>query len=164
MRLADCSFVYITLLTSLLSLHGRISLFCTVSLSRENWTSIEIRLNCTVSPWDNMNVGSEFLAREDQRPSNRSSVFNAAAPNTRTGTSNGDKEHPAEASTNNPLKRLACDACRDRKVRCDRQHPTCSRCARLGHSCNYSGPSKQAASKVDWSQLIMTLHSRLGEF
>lgn len=114
-----------------------------------------------------MNVGSEFPAGEDQQPLNKSAGANNLATrgsNTQAGSSNGDKERPAETPTNTSLKRLACDGCRERKVRCDRQHPSCGRCARLGHNCNYSGPSKQAASKLDWSQLLLTLHSRLSEF
>ena len=114
-----------------------------------------------------MNVSSELPAGENQQLLNKSAGANNLATrgsNTQAGGSNGDKERPAGTSTNTSLKRLACDDCRERKVRCDRQHPSCGRCARLGNNCNYSGPSKQAALKVDWPQLLLTLHSRLSEF
>ncbi|KAI0476270.1 hypothetical protein GGR56DRAFT_462407 [Xylariaceae sp. FL0804] len=62
-----------------------------------------------------------------------------------------------------PNRRLACDPCRDRKIRCDRQHPVCARCTRLGLDCSYSSPSKQTAAKVDLSRLLFTLHDRLAQ-
>ncbi|KAI0433932.1 fungal-specific transcription factor domain-containing protein [Xylaria sp. FL1042] len=58
-------------------------------------------------------------------------------------------------------KRLACSPCRERKVRCDRQQPQCSRCAKFGSVCNYSGPVKQSVSKSDLSRLLLAMNSRL---
>ncbi|KAL8653890.1 MAG: hypothetical protein Q9210_001841 [Variospora velana] len=55
-------------------------------------------------------------------------------------------------------KRLACDKCRERKVRCNREQPVCGRCARLGQNCQYTTPAKQYS---DLSPLLLTLHSRL---
>ncbi|RHZ57678.1 uncharacterized protein CDV56_105641 [Aspergillus thermomutatus] len=34
--------------------------------------------------------------------------------------------------------RSSCDYCTDSKVRCDKQHPSCGRCTKLGHRCQYS--------------------------
>ncbi|KAL8959687.1 MAG: hypothetical protein Q9193_003485 [Seirophora villosa] len=58
-------------------------------------------------------------------------------------------------------KRLACDNCRERKVRCNREQPVCGRCARLGHNCQYTTPARQNSSHSDVSRLLLTLHSRL---
>lgn len=37
----------------------------------------------------------------------------------------------------------ACDHCRQRKVRCDRQQPECSNCMRYGVACNLSSSTKR---------------------
>jgi hypothetical protein len=63
-----------------------------------------------------------------------------------------------EASTKRPY---ACNPCRERKVRCDREQPTCGRCVRRGHGCTYSGPSKQSITKLDLSRLLLNLQDRL---
>ncbi|OAA39378.1 Zn(2)-C6 fungal-type DNA-binding domain protein [Metarhizium rileyi] len=34
--------------------------------------------------------------------------------------------------------RSSCDLCTEAKVRCDKQHPQCGRCVRIGSSCHYS--------------------------
>lgn len=61
-------------------------------------------------------------------------------------------------------KRIACDICRERKVRCDRSQPCCGRCSRLGHRCKYTVSKRQDASnKLDVSQALSTLSARLGK-
>ncbi|KAL8971657.1 MAG: hypothetical protein Q9183_000946 [Haloplaca sp. 2 TL-2023] len=60
-------------------------------------------------------------------------------------------------------RRLACDNCRERKVRCNREQPICGRCANLGHECRYTTPAKQSTSQTDVSRLLLTLHSRLAQ-
>ena len=60
-------------------------------------------------------------------------------------------------------RRLACDNCRERKVRCNREQPVCGRCANLGHECRYTTPAKQNTSPTDVSRLLLTLHSRLAQ-
>ncbi|KAI1734292.1 fungal-specific transcription factor domain-containing protein [Xylaria scruposa] len=71
-------------------------------------------------------------------------------------------EDPTPASpASNSTKRFACNGCRDRKIRCDKQCPTCGRCAKLGLACHYSGRSKQGTSKMDLPKFLMTLDSRL---
>ncbi|KAI2617409.1 fungal-specific transcription factor domain-containing protein [Hypoxylon sp. NC1633] len=94
---------------------------------------------------------------EDQQQMNEPSATTGASPSQSEAPSNATQERPPEPSA----KRLACNPCRDRKVRCDRQHPTCGRCAKLGNNCIYSSPSKQTVSKLDLSRLLLTLHSRL---
>jgi hypothetical protein len=59
-------------------------------------------------------------------------------------------------------RKVACDVCRERKVRCDRNQPSCGRCSRLGSRCKYSPPDKPESSKIDISQVLETLHARLG--
>lgn len=70
---------------------------------------------------------------------------------------------PSSSSSSSSLRRLACDACRARKVRCDRQDPPCSRCAKMGVTCHYSGRSKPTPSKMDLSRFLITLNNRLSE-
>lgn len=74
---------------------------------------------------------------------------------------NGSRSSPAALTKTGSGKRLACDNCRERKVRCNREQPRCGRCARLGHNCKYTKPAKQHPSQVDMSKLLLTLHSRL---
>ncbi|KEY75130.1 hypothetical protein S7711_01582 [Stachybotrys chartarum IBT 7711] len=59
------------------------------------------------------------------------------------------------------MKRLACEACRYRKIRCDRQHPTCGRCAKMGNACRYSLRSKSTPSKTDLSRYLLAMSQRL---
>ncbi|KAH7319621.1 hypothetical protein B0I35DRAFT_429421 [Stachybotrys elegans] len=75
--------------------------------------------------------------------------------------SSANRDADQQPESTGPSRRLACDPCRERKVRCDRQQPSCGRCARLRHECSYSSPSKQTTAKTDLSRLLMTLHSRL---
>jgi hypothetical protein len=70
-------------------------------------------------------------------------------------------QHPFGEQRNSSLRRLACDACRARKVRCDRRDPPCSRCAKVGIRCRYSSRLKPPASKMDLSQFLLTLDTRL---
>ncbi|KAK0726004.1 hypothetical protein B0H67DRAFT_551427 [Lasiosphaeris hirsuta] len=72
-------------------------------------------------------------------------------------TSDGDNQ----ADTSSNAKRLACNPCRERKVRCDRRQPQCGRCAKMEASCHYSSPSKHAMSKSDLSRMLIALHGRL---
>lgn len=70
---------------------------------------------------------------------------------------------PPHEGRGGPHRRLACDPCRDRKIRCDRQQPVCGRCARLRHDCTYSSPAKSTAAKQDLWRLLLQVNSRLGE-
>ncbi|KAI1503394.1 fungal-specific transcription factor domain-containing protein [Biscogniauxia marginata] len=79
--------------------------------------------------------------------------------------SRGDTEDltgPQTAANETTTKKLACNPCRDRKVRCDREQPTCSRCSKLGLECIYSSPSRQPISKSDLTRLLLSLHDRVG--
>ncbi|KAK3342081.1 fungal-specific transcription factor domain-containing protein [Lasiosphaeria hispida] len=77
--------------------------------------------------------------------------------NSSGSTSDGD----GQAETSSHAKRLACNPCRERKVRCDRRQPQCGRCAKMEASCHYSSPSKHAMSKSDLSRMLIALHGRL---
>ncbi|KAF3402823.1 Asperfuranone cluster transcription factor afoA [Talaromyces pinophilus] len=57
--------------------------------------------------------------------------------------------------------RLACDICRERKVRCDRGVPKCGRCARLDYDCNYQGRKRYRAAQADMSRQLSELRTRL---
>lgn len=41
-------------------------------------------------------------------------------------------------SKDKPSRHMACNLCRERKVRCDGAQPTCGRCSRLGNECVYN--------------------------
>ncbi|KAI9785101.1 MAG: hypothetical protein M1816_000512 [Peltula sp. TS41687] len=75
-----------------------------------------------------------------------------------------DESHaPATAGKSTTAKRLACDVCRERKVRCDRGQPKCGRCTRLGHECGYNAPVKAQADQVDVPRVLSVLHERLAQ-
>lgn len=73
------------------------------------------------------------------------------------------KEKSPGAPANSSMRRLACDACRDRKVRCGREDPTCSRCVKVGNNCHYSSRSKPASTKMNLPRFLMTLNNRLSK-
>ncbi|KAI8630514.1 fungal-specific transcription factor domain-containing protein [Xylariaceae sp. FL1651] len=58
-----------------------------------------------------------------------------------------------------PSGRLACDVCRDRKVRCDREWPRCGRCARIGDVCGYRGRA-QRTSQSDLARQLRGLQDQ----
>ncbi|OAA53760.1 c6 zinc finger domain containing protein [Niveomyces insectorum RCEF 264] len=55
-------------------------------------------------------------------------------------------------------KRLACLICRRRKLKCDGRRPSCSTCARLGHSCAYDEVRKKSGPKRGY---VKALEERL---
>jgi hypothetical protein len=61
-------------------------------------------------------------------------------------------------------KRLACDQCRQRKVKCNKEYPQCSRCAKVDIGCTYSTRKKTSPEKMGLSHFLLTLNSRLGEY
>jgi hypothetical protein len=67
------------------------------------------------------------------------------------------------SSRDQSSRRIACDICRGRKVRCDRVHPVCGRCRKLGHKCGYTAHRKPDTVKPNISQALITLHERLGK-
>ncbi|KAF7524692.1 hypothetical protein G7054_g11329 [Neopestalotiopsis clavispora] len=58
-------------------------------------------------------------------------------------------------------KRLACDQCRQRKVKCNKEYPQCSRCAKVDIGCTYSTRKKTSPEKMGLSHFLLTLNSRL---
>ncbi|KAL8366731.1 hypothetical protein RB595_010542 [Gaeumannomyces hyphopodioides] len=75
------------------------------------------------------------------------------------GASSADAELPSSSAP--PSKRLACDPCRERKIRCDRQQPACGRCVKVRLGCRYSQRSKPMPSRMDLSRFLVTLNNRL---
>ena len=63
--------------------------------------------------------------------------------------------------TMNSSRRIACKLCRDRKVRCDGEQPSCQRCLRAGETCVYTPTS--CPTKADLLQTIESLRARVGK-
>ena len=57
-------------------------------------------------------------------------------------------------------KRLACMICRKRKLKCDGIKPSCSTCARLGHSCAYDEVRRKSGPKRGY---VKALEERLSK-
>lgn len=57
-------------------------------------------------------------------------------------------------------KRLACMICRRRKLKCDGVRPSCSTCARLGHTCAYDEVRRKSGPKRGY---VKALEERLSE-
>lgn len=74
-----------------------------------------------------------------------------------------DTQVSRPSSRDQSSRRIACDICRGRKVRCDRVHPVCGRCRKLGHKCGYTAHRKPDTVKPNISQALITLHERLGK-
>lgn len=99
----------------------------------------------------------------------RSSELGGSAPTAPPSLATNEKDSDEDRSsgvghTSEVARRIACDVCRDRKVRCDRSQPRCGRCRRLGHVCRYTASKKQAASKLEISEILWTLNARLGNY
>ncbi|KAH6685219.1 fungal-specific transcription factor domain-containing protein [Plectosphaerella plurivora] len=67
------------------------------------------------------------------------------------------REGTDNASVPKP-KRLACMICRKRKLKCDGIKPSCSTCARLGHSCAYDEVRRKSGPKRGY---VKALEERL---
>ena len=72
------------------------------------------------------------------------------------------KRNAEDSSQSNNPGRLACDVCRERKVRCDRADPKCGRCTRLDHDCSYHGRTRHRAAQADLPRQLSLLKDRLG--
>ncbi|KAK3332937.1 hypothetical protein B0T19DRAFT_439739 [Cercophora scortea] len=77
--------------------------------------------------------------------------------------------NPMSSSNNSNLSSAACDQCRLRKIRCDRQQPECSNCSKAGIACNQTRNFKRVNHtkqlRDDFSNLLYRLddiHDTLG--
>ncbi|KAK1598068.1 fungal-specific transcription factor domain-containing protein [Colletotrichum navitas] len=73
----------------------------------------------------------------------------------------GADSNGREAIDNNSVpkpKRLACMICRKRKLKCDGVRPSCSTCARLGHTCAYDEVRRKSGPKRGY---VKALEERL---
>ncbi|KAI0468800.1 fungal-specific transcription factor domain-containing protein [Xylaria cf. heliscus] len=61
------------------------------------------------------------------------------------------------ADHSNP-PRLTCEPCRQKKIKCNRAYPRCSRCVRLGYVCSYRDRASHRASQA---ALISQLQERV---
>ncbi|KAF1994618.1 hypothetical protein P154DRAFT_567250 [Amniculicola lignicola CBS 123094] len=60
------------------------------------------------------------------------------------------------------VKHIACSRCRERKVRCDGEKPSCRRCERHGQTCEYVQGKKQQV-KSEWVQHLRTFSAQPGK-
>ena len=76
----------------------------------------------------------------------------------------GDAYSPAAAprSAGHPKRKLACVACRRRKVRCDRIRPKCGRCTGMKINCLYESP-EQVPSRMTLARILRDMQSRLDQ-
>ncbi|TDZ21908.1 Citrinin biosynthesis transcriptional activator ctnR [Colletotrichum orbiculare MAFF 240422] len=74
------------------------------------------------------------------------------------GADSNGKEAAADNSSIPKPKRLACMICRKRKLKCDGIRPSCSTCARLGHSCAYDEVRRKSGPKRGY---VKALEERL---
>ncbi|KAF5644452.1 C6 zinc finger domain protein [Fusarium sp. NRRL 52700] len=54
-----------------------------------------------------------------------------------------------------------CDQCRAKKIRCGRERPNCSNCARLGIECEWSGSGKRPSQTVMLNNAVVGLEGRI---
>lgn len=83
---------------------------------------------------------------------------NSPPPASSTAAENASSAGP-NANVPKP-KRLACMICRKRKLKCDGVKPSCSTCARLGHSCAYDEVRKKSGPKRGY---VKALEERLSK-
>ncbi|KAM3073546.1 hypothetical protein ACMFMG_004560 [Clarireedia jacksonii] len=50
--------------------------------------------------------------------------------------------------------RSSCDLCTEAKVRCDKQHPQCGRCIRIGSSCRYSVSMRTGKPTIEFIKAL----------
>jgi hypothetical protein len=107
-------------------------------------------------------VSERTVAGTSKPPSPRAQQNNARSrPNGHQSADNGHSSNTTSAGTYRSRK-FACDICRERKARCDRNQPCCGRCIRLGNKCKYSPPEREETGKFDVAHALETLNSRLG--
>jgi len=104
-------------------------------------------------------------AGSSKPPSPRAQQSNAISRHNRhQSNENGHSSNANTTTGTYRSRKVACDVCRERKARCDRNQPCCGRCSRLGNKCKYSPPERQETGKIDVAQALETLNSRLGMF
>ncbi|KAF5664732.1 fungal specific transcription factor [Fusarium heterosporum] len=74
-----------------------------------------------------------------------------------------DSTDPTERSTNSAKEYPVCDQCRIKKVRCGRERPNCSNCARLGIECEWSGYGKRPSQTVMLNNVVVGLEGRIDQ-
>jgi hypothetical protein len=99
-----------------------------------------------------------------------------------SGSGPGSPTHVRPSTTKRKRKALSCYDCRRRKLRCDRELPSCARCLKAGHAdtCSYderslaprllnpSAPQLKQSSTTPqaspgWSSSISIAHQRLND-
>ncbi|KAI1205253.1 putative fungal-specific transcription factor [Annulohypoxylon truncatum] len=86
---------------------------------------------------------------ESQSPTQRREQDEAAPSRPRSGNPNRRRDKP----------QLSCNLCRRRKLRCDRQHPSCSSCLLRGQTCTYA--ENQGLAMPPDRTAVPSLHNRI---
>ncbi|KAI0977267.1 hypothetical protein F4678DRAFT_412343 [Xylaria arbuscula] len=82
--------------------------------------------------------------------------------NNTTGT-RGRETNKRQRSRNEDNPPAACDQCRSRKVRCDRQQPECSNCRKAGAFCSWSSTFRRVNHTKQLRDDFSTVMDRLDE-
>lgn len=77
-------------------------------------------------------------------------------PPTDEGYDGGKRSAPTSSSQKREMVRVACQACRARKIKCDARRPTCSPCITRSRTCEY-----ETEADVDRYTSLKRKHSRL---
>ena len=116
-------------------------------------------ISMSMSLWDDIdaipraNTNADLDAESGLHPED--------APGGRDADTSERRPDRTTADVSSTKRLLACDPCRERKVRCDREQPRCGRCVRRSHQCSYSGPAKPSITRRDLSRLVLDLQERL---
>ncbi|KAK5632778.1 hypothetical protein RRF57_008492 [Xylaria bambusicola] len=97
--------------------------------------------------------------------SNSDASNNQSNPNGDSGAAGNDGRDTGkrQRSRNEDNPTAACDQCRSRKVRCDRQQPECSNCRKGGAFCSWSSTSRRVNHTKQLRDDFSSVMDRLDE-
>lgn len=61
------------------------------------------------------------------------------------------------------VRHIACVHCREKKIKCDGEQPTCQRCMRQRHHCVYMSAKMQDDTRTDLANYLDVLNERLSQ-
>ena len=78
-----------------------------------------------------------------------------ASPDGQHGFSNS-QQTSGDQSSPLAVRRIACNICRKRKLKCDGARPSCHSCSRLGHKCGYDDVRRKSGPKRGYVKELET--------